>query len=80
MKCGSSKHVIKDCKSQPVLTDTKGDEGNSKSKPKGKDLEKVAAVQSEPAKDQHVASACASKIYEADSDEDILDWDVADLD
>jgi len=82
MKCESSKHMIKDCKSQPVLTDTKDDEGNSKSKLKGKDLEKVASVnQPEPEKqDHHVASACVGKIFEGDSDKDVLDWDIADSD
>jgi hypothetical protein len=83
MKCGSKEHKIKDCKSDPVLTDTK--DASENPKPKGKDSEKkVAAVdrsKPEPEKPkEHVASAYVGKIFEGDSDDKILDLDLVDLD
>src|SRR5436305_7551285 len=78
-----------------VLKDTEADlkDGNllaepAKAKNKGKDSENVASVdRSEPeiiaagaATDAHDAAAQVGRIYEADSDEEVLNWDLSDTD
>ena len=87
MKYGK-KHNVRDCKSPPVVTESKEEvENPPKSKNKGKDSENVASVdRSEPeiiiaaaATDAHDAAAQVGRIYEADSDE-VLNWDLSDTD
>jgi len=89
LKCGSDEHLLRECKSNPVLTDTKDvAKTSSKPKSKGKDAEKVGAVaavaavdQCEPEKSKEPVAANTSvgKIYDyGDSDEEVLDWDFAD--
>ena len=78
-----------------VLEDTEADlkDGNPLAEPseskrdKGKDSENVASVdRSEPeiiaatATATHEAAAQVGQIYEADSDEEVLNWDLSDTD
>ena len=87
MKCGK-KHNVKDCKSPPVVTESKEElESPPKPKNKGKDSENVASVdRSEPeiiaaaATATHEAAAQVGRIYEADSDDEVLNWDLSDTD
>src|SRR5947207_282531 len=53
LKCGSDEHLLRECKSNPVLTNTKDvAKTSSKPKSKGKDAEKVGAVAAVAAVDQ----------------------------
>ena len=87
MKCGK-KHNMRDCKSPPVVTESKEElESLPKPKNKGKDSENMASVdRSEPetiaaaATTTHEATAQVGRIYEADSDDEILNWDLSDTD
>ena len=65
MKCGSSKHLIRECKSDPITSDTNDDQ------PKSKDIEKkVATVNS--AQQEQVSVIQMGRIF---NNEDALDWD-----
>ena len=88
MKCGK-KHNVRDCKLPLVVTKSKEElESPPKPKNKGKDSENVASVdRSEPeiiaaaaATDAHDAAAQVGRIYETDSDDEVLNWDLSDTD
>ena len=93
MRCGSDKHNVKDCDSPPVITDTK-DAAASPPKPKnkGKDSEKVASVDRSELEQvavavaaahdsaTHIGAAQVGRIYEGDSDEEVINWDLSDTD
>ena len=80
MKC-RKKHNMRDCKLPLMVTKFKEElESPPKPKNKGKDSENVASVdRSEPeiitataATDAHDTAAQVGRIYEADSDEEVL--------
>ena len=87
MKC-RKKYNVRDCKSLLVVTKSKEElESPPKPKNKGKNSENVASVdRSEPeiitttATATHEAAAQGGQIYEADSDDEILNWDLSDTD
>ena len=84
LKCESDEHLLRECKSNPVPTDTKDTAKTSlKPKSKGKDVEKVGAVAAmaavdqcelEKSKEPITANTSVGKIYNYDdSNEEMLD-------